>query len=302
MAGKSRVKVHLDAREAGDVVARALCGWIAVETDADISRVTCARCIAKHTRGMVTGRELGTLAASLGDGLRSVSSAVEHLFGKTAGPPPRMDAAAWSASCKGAPDHVRCGNCPLCVWEREAERWLDTRRWDVEHVTGPRDGVPRWSSLVSALRALLAYGQHDRNAPSAFGAVLDRCRRGDMMGGGNDSKGEDPLMRRAGDVMPVWLAVERAFPERWHGVLTSTACVSVFLLRTRGLIEGEMPSYEALAVEHGISIGDLKSIVKRGRSFVTVELAARGLIPMPRAEEGLAEEVERCMERLASHG
>ena len=63
-----------------------------------------------------------------------------------------------------------------------------------------------------------------------------------------------------------------------------------------------MVDYDELAIALRTTSGELRAVVKHGRSMMTVELASRGLIPMPRAESGLDERIEQARGRLVAYG
>lgn len=94
-------------------------------------------------------------------------------------------------------------------------------------------------------------------------------------------------------IMPVRRAVEKAYPADGHDKLTQAQCVGALLARTPGVTgefvktelgqkiwEPKMRSYDELAEDLRASSGELRAVVKHGRSVIEFELASRGLIPV----------------------
>lgn len=210
--------------------------------------------------------------------------------------PPMLDASVWPATCKGG--ERRCHECVLCEWERDAERWSSVSMWTPTSKVKKPAGAPKWPSLNAAIVALCEWERHGRVAPSASGGILACIERGYMEGGSN--KSGDPLLERAGELVRVRLALQAAYPDNDHWGLTSGQCMAVLAARTPGAF-AEMPTYESMSERLLVSVGGLKAVVKRGRMVVTVELAARGLIPMPSKESGLFEGIEALRGRMAAH-
>jgi hypothetical protein len=132
-----------------------------------------------------------------------------------------------------------------------------------------------------------------------MGPNITRIEYGRVDGGAGMK--EDPVMRRASEMVRVRQALEAAYPEDAHPVLTAAECVGVLLARTPGVLADVRP-YDELSTELGVSVGSLQALVKRGRAAVVVELAARGLIPMPKPALGLDEAIEAKRERLVANG
>lgn len=278
---RGRARVHLDASTAGQPLRRALCGWLDVDTETEVSLVTCKACLARlaANRAAATGEQrAGKTAISKLDVEHELVQAFEATLAPCAGPPPLLTPALWAASCRGA-EHRRCGECELCAWEREATMWYAVSPWNHKSELQRAEGAPRWSSLAAALVTLVEFDRHDRHGPSAMGGILDRCKRGDA-GDGGATRPDDPMQRRAGELVRVRQALELAYPAGAHATLTASQCIGVLLVRTAGVML-EMPTYEELAAELGAAVGDLRALVRSGRAQVTAELAERGLIPRP---------------------
>lgn len=290
--------VHLDASRPGQPLRTALCGYLGVTTETDLTRVTCTLCRRALAGRAKPGapRKGSTGAPTQAEMAAGLAEALRPMGVPQAGPPPRLTAPMWSSSCKGG-EYRRCGSCALCEWEREAERWA-AKEVSAHNEHGPRVArLPRktvWSSLAEALRALADWESHGRVAPSAMGGILARIKSGEI-GGTKESKGDDPLLNRAGDLVRVRRALETAYPDNAHAVPQARR-MRLLLERTPGVLLVVRP-YEELAAEVGVDVGEVQALVKSGRKVVTVELAARGLIPPPARASGLTEAVyERAQE------
>jgi hypothetical protein len=267
---RGRARVHLDATKTGDAVRRAACGWLAVDTEVDPSLVTCKECPGKlGKKRALTAREL----------LTEIFDAAHLQLVPKAGPPPRVNAPIWAASCKGA-EHRRCGDCEICVWERDAQRWAAVSPWNREHALQRPENSPRWPSLAAALVALVEFDRHDRHGPSPMGGIIRRLERGAPDDGGR-SRPDDPMLHRAGELVRVRQALELAYPDGGHATLAANICRALLLVRTPGVLV-DLPTYEVLAVELAATVGELKALVKSGRRVVGAELEQRGLIPRER--------------------
>jgi hypothetical protein len=247
----------------------------------DVSAVTCKVCLSRFAQertGAVSDRRSPKFDTAAADVVAELASAFAATLAPKADASPLMTPQLWAVSCKGG-EHRRCGECEICVWERSAQLWAAVAPWNKEHCLERAEGAPRWSSLAAALSAFAEWERHDRSAPSALGGILDRVRRGDA-GNGGSARPDDPLLRRAGELVRVRQALDLAYPDGAHE-LSAGKCKALLLLRTPGVAK-EVPTYEALSVILSIDVGALRALVSTGRKRVTEELASRGLIPRPR--------------------
>jgi hypothetical protein len=277
---QSRRKVHLDASKPGDEGRTSLCGMLFVNTETDVSLVTCALCL-----GAISKKTIADAPISRAELATYVAEAA--LGEPKAPPPPRLTAPMWARSCKGG-EHRRCGDCDLCRWEREAAKWEHAA--PDRHVQRSARSEPRatrWSSLTAALIALADWQRHDRNAKSASAGILARIEFGQIDGG--PVRSGDPLLDAAGEFVLVRRVIEDACPAGAQATMTRAHCVALLLARTPG-VEPEVPPYEALAERFAETVGNLRALVRNLRQRVTEQLAARGLIPaqrpMARRERG----------------
>ena len=242
-----------------------LCGWAEVDCEVDVSRVTCGSCLK-----VLAGGRAATSSDFFGAALKAT-------LAPSADFPPRVTPLLWTASCRGALDE-RCGRCPLCVWEDEAQRWNAVRPWTVEaKANGVRaPGAPRWPSLRAALADLVVWERDGRALDSACGRALTRLKLGNVSSSAPTTVDEGRTIRRAVDVVPVRLALERAYPEGAHR-LSQEKRIGLLVIRSAGLIS-PVPTYDELAAELGETAGELRALVRNGRAAVTAALEDRGLI------------------------
>lgn len=274
-----RARVHIDDTQAGQPMRVALCGWLSVETTESIDLVTCRSCLAV-ARGERPKPRTNTDTRTFLDFPAFVRDL--HLalpLEPKAGSPPVLDARTWSGTCKGA-EHRRCGECVLCLHEREIDKWHHASPWNKEHHIARDANATRWGSLDSALRAYVQHEQTGRDLQSSLGGVLARAARHDV---GRTARNSEHLSRefdRGLDVVPVALALERAYAGG-HAGLASSDCIRILLERTDGILPART-TYEELYHRYHIGPDSLKGLVMLGRRKMTEELAARGVIPPPR--------------------
>lgn len=269
--------VHKDATKVGDVGRTALCGYPIVDTETDISRVTCRLCRKLFVAGATEAKKRRETPVAAG----SEDAELKQAMQPKAGPPPRLTAPIWAGSCKGG-EHRRCGMCAICDWEREAKLWgsREVSAHNREHRVRKPENAPRWGSMAAALVALAEWERHDRCGPSALGGIISRLQRGDV-GDGGASRPDDPMLHRAGELVVVRQALEKAYPLGAHATLRQGQCMALLLVRTPGVVV-VMPAYEELAAQLGATEGDLRALVRCGKRQVQEDLAERGLIPAPR--------------------
>lgn len=279
---RGRARIHLDASEPGKP-RRALCGWAFVDTTGDVSHVTCKACLSVLQRGRARSE------------LR-LDQQTQALLAPKAGPPPRLTPQLWGASCRGG-EHRRCGSCEICLWEREVGKWDHAAPWTRETLLAKVDGGPRWPSTGAALLAYVEGVAHGHQLASTIGQALERIARGETFGG-SMADNEGAVHRRAGELLAVERALEVAYPDGGHARITARDARWLLLWRTPGVAAVwdvrraalkateplPMPSYEELAQRHGVTVGDVRSLVRVGRERVTEELLRRGVIPRPRLD------------------
>lgn len=237
------------------------CGWMHVDVEVDLSKVTCKAC-------------LRMLTSSSSDAASAVAEVLASLT-PTASPPPRLTPATWASSCRGG--QHRCRRCLLCTWEAEAERWAGVSAW-TEQTTKERleEGRARWRSVNGALLALAAWERDGRAMTSPLGIMLRRVRDADTSVTNRDLS-EVRQATSGAELVPVRKALEKAFPERGHDQLTQTQCIGLLLARTHGVLAA-VPAYADLADELGVEAHELQRLVRYGRAVVGLELVERGIV------------------------
>lgn len=252
----------------------------------------------------MTNADMALIALGLADAVVQAQAArVERTVDAIpkAPPPPRLTAETWPQTC--IKRDVRCGGCALCAWEMEAERWhqyAETYQADPVRFGVPAEQRFLFRSLSHALQALAEWERHDRWSPSAMGPLMDRLEQGATHGqaGTNYRRDrEDPFLRRATDVVEVRRAVAEAYGGNPWGI-GDAECVIMLMARVGG-DRDVLPTYEALAERHKLPAGTCRNLVRYGRRRIAVELAARGVIPMPGKGLGLHYEVDVRRRALA---
>jgi hypothetical protein len=176
-------------------------------------------------------------------------------------------------------------------------KWHHAQPWSDSLAAVSHDVRPRWPSAGAALLAYCEGMAHGHELPSAHGIMIDRLERGETSGGSMPER-EGPMQRRAGELLAVQRALEVAYPEGAHPHLSAHDCRWLLLWRTPGVVAvGDarkaeikashplpMPTYEELALMHGVTVGDVRALVRTGRERVTEELVRRGVIPRPRGD------------------
>lgn len=288
--------VHMDASKPGQVLRWGLCGFSG-DTETDVTKVTCKSCRKRFSTGAGAAKGRARRAKSVDE--------LAQLLAPKAPFPPRMTPSELAVCCRASQgrDVRRCGDCAICVWEREANLWGDVSvsAHNRQLRLAKPEGAPRWPSFKGALRALHEWDLHDRAAQSSSAGILARLQRGAPCDGGA-SRPDDPMLNAAGEIVLVREACRRAYPEGAHK-LSQAERIALLMLRTPGVVDGtkdqrqaqaravaapgvepyEMPTYEALAEATGCTVGDLQALVNNGRYLVAVDLHVRGLIPSPRA-------------------
>ncbi len=273
--------MHFDATQSSDVLRSSLCGFVGVQTTTDVTRASCRLCLARLrggsrraiTRSLRDAASLADLAAELHLDLASAQTTAPR-----ASAPPRLTCPTWSSSCKGG-EHRRCGECDLCLWERDAELWYAVAPWNREHRAPVNDNAPRFKTVEQALGALIEH-ERSRVAPSSLGRQLARLADGIHEAPARGGRRFDSaFVRDADDLVHVERAVERAFVGGAEG-LTETACTEVLFARLAG-VQGESMPWAALVERYAVDEAGLRRVVVLGRRNIRNELVERGLLRVP---------------------
>jgi hypothetical protein len=291
-------KTHMDNTQADAAMRMALCGWPTNETTTHADEVTCKSCLALlRARSMAAQHEIGL---SKTDSIqRKLVEAFKASSIPSAGAPPLLNASVWPATCKGG--EQRCHECALCEWERDAERWSSVSMYNVTHRPTKPSGSPKWPSMNAALIAFVEWKMVGPSEPSAMKGQIACIERG-YLEARSSVISESENMRRAAEFVIVDKSLDLAYPEndQVHG-LKSMQCRDILAHRTPGIPWG-VTSYEELSERYAVGVGVLKSVVKRGRTVVSIELAARGLIPEPPPASGLFEQIAELRGKLVANG
>ena len=288
-------RMHMDNTQDGAPLRMALCGWPTNSTALHVDQVDCKSCLTLL-------RRMARREAASDDGSRSrLAAAFAASSIPSASQPPVLTASVWASTCKGG--EPRCQACVLCAWEIDVARWANVSAWN----EGPKTSrsPTQWPSANAALAALCGWELHGRVAPSACGGILACIERG-YMESCQTARATDPLQRRAGDLVRVRQSLDIAYPHdfwsptQYGTTFTRWQSIAVLFARTPGAFPDLLP-YEAIAARMECTPGVLQAIVKRGRSVVAIELAARGLIPDPPIKARLFEQIAQLRERLAAH-
>jgi len=208
----------------------------------------------------------------------------------------------------GSVDVYRCRQCDVCQWEAEAERWHADRPWVRELQLDRPLERPTFFSVDAAIVAWAEWERHDRWGPSAMGPMIGRLQQasaGAEPGTNFRRDREDPLLRRTGDLVPVRRALETAYTRDNAWGLSPVTCQVLLCARAGGLLP-RRPSWVELTAEanrgrdpeHLLTKGTVRSIVRHGERYVTTELAARGVVPMPPRSWGWHEAIVQRRESL----
>lgn len=211
----------------------------------------------------------------------------------TAPPPPQFTPETWSLTCVHRDS--RCSRCDLCKWELLAEsRFFQAGTYEADpSFRAPQHRPTTFRSLTDALVALVEWETHNRWSPSAMGALMDRLKQGATHGqaGTNyNREREDPSLRKATDVVEVRRALEQAFIDNVWGY-QETECMAILIARV-GNARADLPKYEELEERFKVPANTCRTLVRLGRRRINVELAARGVVPMPNKSLGMAWDID----------
>lgn len=231
---------------------------------------------------------------------------VEVLQGPRTSPQPELTAEHWhTMACRdGAKvpeseaelytDH-RCCRCVHCRWW--ARNWPIVSEWRVSQDKRPhRLYVHPYGSVSAALAELQ---RPEAGLRSKMGSLMSRQKEIESLGTvvqTTERFDRDPHeVRRIDLKIDVQRCVAHACSrDDVRGEVSTGAAV---LLTVASAADEYRP--EDHVEEYGVSTATVRGIVSRARKRVTVELAARELIPEPRVRVGLANEINERRRQLA---
>ena len=174
-------------------------------------------------------------------------------------------------------------HCDFCIWERRYRPAVDEWQLSQERFRPHARHELPFGSLSAALEAMLRQ-RNGATVRSQAGSLIDRAasinalettvqvtRRYDR---------DDRTTRDAELAVDVERSVVHAYREEpaRRGLRTG-ACITILL----SSVEASAPSPEAWAGRLGVPTSTVIGVVRSGRRGATVDLAARGIIPEPRA-------------------
>lgn len=282
-------RIHLldpEADAVGRSLQTAICGWTAVDVTEDPMRVTCKRC-ARTIEKRVFARDRVRI---------TWDEAIADVLAVIAGPPveryPELTPELWaSMRCARGQAHCRCIFCRI-----DEDNCGARAAWDHSQQIRPhrRYGHP-FGSVNAALESLLRWQRDGASARSSAGSTQARAQETARLGVEVQTTvradREDLTTRRATQAVDVERAVHRAYAQqsdrRGLGV---GDCAAVLL----DSVSPEAIPVERWAERFDVTPNAIRGIIKHGRKWVTVSLAASGYIPEPHARVGLASEIERA--------
>ncbi len=277
---KTKTKVHYDTTKSGDTLKASLCGMMGIDVEQDISLVTCKMCQARFVAGNKRpAAKPPSFSATAADISQPFAQAYATLL-DSPGMPPRMTPETWNSTCKGAV-HGPCRHCSACERDAEIDRYAFAAPWKKQHGI-QRAGGWAWPSVSAALRAWATWKQEGPSQSSAQGLMLEKVRDGVLGCNASSAKGEDINLERAGDLARVEQSLCLAYPDGKHATLTAAQCKTLLLDRTPG-VRVVMVSFEDMAPLLGVGVGELKAIVRHGRTTMYEDLLQRGLVPRAQA-------------------
>ncbi len=221
------------------------------------------------------------------DLLEALEFLAHVLAGPVVEPYPAITPDTWAdMRCRVYACPVRSCRCAWCSWERHNRGAVEAWALSSEKRPHARYALP-FGSLSAALEALLRQ-RAGATVRSQAGSLIDRAasinaleacvqvtRRADR---------DDRTTRDADLAVDVERAVVHAYqqPAARRGLPTA-ACVTLLLAS----IDSTAPPAEAWAGRLGVPTAVVVGVVRSGRRGATVDLAARDIIPEPRARQTL---------------
>lgn len=278
----SKPKVHLAVHDGeADDVRRSLCGMTFVERTDDAQAVTCKLCL----RQIEQETALDVWAQLLERPNPAVAAEVQRILRPRQRKPLPTSLEVWQGR------FCRCGACPSCEHYREIEQ-TPSDVWVKRHQVR----VERWASPAHALAFLADAVRSTYRSP--LGALSDLARRGvplDTMRIEGDPRAEDladieRAMRAIRDRLgvPPELDVEDRWALAFGRIIGELRRVEH---RGKARIERVPVGAEVLADRFGVDERLVAVTARSAHRLLRIELAARGLCPMP---QGNRLRVEVC--------
>jgi hypothetical protein len=278
-------RVHMRAEEGHEQ--RTLCGTFAnvvVEQRGAVTCKSCKKLIAKLPPEEMTWREV-----------------VEYVLGSLKGPvvepyPFAISHDEWVLmSCRmhGAPIE-RCG-CVWCAWHRRHKERMENWYLSQNHRPHRKHEHP-FGSLAAALSFFVRWrrdGSSLRSSTGSAGARLEAVARLGAEVQTTQRFDRDSLeVERAGVACDIEAAIGRALADEQMRRGLSVGDAYDALLTSLDESAGDAAHPAALAEFAAMTERAMRSMLAAARRALTVDLAARGIIPEPRERVGLAREIE----------
>jgi hypothetical protein len=197
-----------------------------------------------------------------------------------------------------------------CAVGRFHEELRATSAWrEQQPVAREAEAYPMFANVDAAL-AWYAEAREDGYSSGSAHRAMERLGAMGCQVQGGESRDSAAIVV-ADKLATMERMLDCAYEERSHG-LSRRACLRILFARRVGVLviadgyggrkfrKAEKVDRELLAMKHHVTVREVDAIVRSGRERLTVEMAARGLIRMPRASARLLEAVERRMQELSN--
>ncbi len=280
-------KIHAPSEEG---LQTSLCGMIGSTLAVDAKLVTCKRC----QRALSKQRKLREV---------SFEEAIRDVLTLLSGPPiepyPEMTPAAWQQMrCRKGMSHC---SCRFCLVDDMNTRAL--ANWQESQAIRPHmKHSHEFGSVNAALECLLRWRRDGASARSSQGGIQARAEETARLGTQVQTTARydrDSIeLRRATWATDIERACFRAFAEEQERRgLTSRECVAIVL----STVDAQnVVTPEQWAEHTGLTVSSVKGLVRHGRKALTIELAASGYIPRPRARAGLDRAIATRAQEVAA--
>lgn len=281
-------RLHLAAALDGGPLGASRCGRAAVLLTAHRDEVTCARCrqFASVQRDIGWDEALRALAYLIAGPLCMVPALTPETWAQMECRKGRKGTPWAHLDAERPPGRLAC-HCPICDAERDGMR--ARMAWDSEQPNRPhRRHAHPFGSVSAALELLHRWRTDGPGARSAMGSLINRCEETARLGATVQTTQrhdrDDMLIRRADMAADIEAALRRVLrDEQLRRGLTAAQCEAVLL----STVARERVSAEQWAERTGLTPRAVRALIAQSRRRVTVELAAIGYVPEPRARDGL---------------
>ncbi len=262
------VRIHAPSPdpEARRLAAMSLCRIPGSKLDDDPGAVTCRICLEQLSRAAKVARPVMPV------GHAPTEQDLEGL--------PVLTPETWAAR------NCTCGTCAVCVHLLDARRQAQI---PPRHIRDPRMRDYRWGSIGEAIESYAILRIDGFDAGKSIQQAIGELAK---LGAFVDQSSRDPIRKSHLQAVEVSL-FERVLSEAfadfeggWRRALAILLVRSVgtpVRTTTKGKVRIEIRTLEdnVIAENAGISEAEVRSVVRRARQALVVELAARELLPPP---------------------